>query len=106
MDKQAMQLHDKVQILIEQYTKDKKRLAELEAIIKERSDDSQGLAEEIHNLTNQLQTAQKTNEKLTSEISELITKNQELEKVITTFESFADDLTTQIDDIIPQIEKL
>lgn len=106
MDTQALQLHDKVQKLIEQYTKDKQKMAELEAALAEKTADN----EEYYNQISQLQI---DNEALTenisqlnSQVSELNTRKQELELMIATIEGFADDLNSKIDDLIPQIENL
>lgn len=106
MENQAVQLHEKVQALIEQYTKDKKRLAELEAALKEKSSNSSGYEEQIKKLQTDLKAEQSVSEKLKSEIEVLKTRNQDLEKAITSFESFAGDLNSKIDSIIPRIEKL
>jgi chromosome segregation ATPase len=106
VDTQALQLHDKVQKLIEQYTKDKQKMAELEAALAEKTADN----EEYYNQISQLQI---DNEALTenisqlnSQVSELNTRKQELELMIATIEGFADDLNSKIDDLIPQIENL
>ncbi|MFO7660067.1 MAG: hypothetical protein R6V77_04070 [Candidatus Cloacimonadaceae bacterium] len=106
MENQAVQLHEKVQALIEQYSKDKKRLAELEAALKEKSTNSSGYEEQIKKLQSDVKTEQAVSEKLKSEIIELKKKNQELEKAVGSFESFAGDLNSKIDSLIPKIEKL
>ena len=106
MDTQALQLHDKVQKLIEQYTLDKKRLAELEAALREKSKDTAGHTEQLKKLQTELQATQQANSKLTTEVSDLKKRNEELEKAVHSFESFAGDLNTKIDDLIPKIEKL
>jgi chromosome segregation ATPase len=101
-----MQLQDKVQKLIEQYSKDKKRLVELETLLQEKSRDSKGFTDEINSLKNQLQIEKDQNVKLLNEVNALKAKNKELETSVNKFETFADDLTLQIDKLIPQIEKL
>jgi len=106
VENQAVQLHDKVQALIEQYTKDKKRLAELEAALKEKTQNTDGHQEQLKKLQSELHNAQSSNAKMTTEINELKQRNQELEKAISNFESFAGDLNSKIDDLIPKIEKL
>lgn len=106
MENQAVQLHEKVQALIEQYTKDKKRLAELEAALKEKSSSSNGYEEQIKKLQADLKNEQVNSEKLKSELNELKKKNQDLEKAVSNFESFAGDLNSKIDSLIPRIEKL
>jgi len=106
VDNNTLQLHDKVQKLIEQYTIDKKRLNELEAALNDKSKDSSTYLEQIKKLQSELQSAQNMNSKLTAEIAELKTKNQILEKNVSSFESFADDLNAKIDNLIPKIEKL
>lgn len=106
MDTQALQLHEKVQKLIEQYTIDKKRLNELEAALKDKSNDNVDYIEQIKKLQGDLQTAQSSNTKLTDEMNELKKKYQELEQVVNSFENFAGDLNTKIDNLIPKIDKL
>lgn len=106
MDTQALQLHDKVQKLIEQYSIDKKRLVEMEATLKEKTNDCANLNEKINKLNGELRAAQDSNLKLTQEKTQLHQKNQELEKVISSFEGFANDLNSKIDDLMPKIEKL
>jgi len=106
VDTQALQLHDKVQKLIEQYTIDKKRLNELEAALKDKSSDNTGYLEQIKKLQSDLQTALSNNTKLTDELNEIKKKNQELQQVVNSFENFAGDLNTKIDNLIPKIDKL
>jgi chromosome segregation ATPase len=103
MDTQALQLHDKVKILIEQYTLDKKKMAELESELNTKKKENASLQEQIKKLQTDLQSA---NSKQTNELSDLKIRNQELEKMLDSFENFADDLNTQIDDLIPRIEKI
>jgi predicted nuclease with TOPRIM domain len=106
VDTQAIQLHDKVQKLIEQYTLDKKKLTEMETALNEKTKEYNSLKENINKIQSELRTAQDSNLKLNQEKSQLVQKNQELEKIISTFEGFANDLNTRIDDLIPKIEKL
>jgi chromosome segregation ATPase len=106
LDKQPTQLQDKVQLLIEQYTKDKKRLAELEVALSEKNTNSQGYVEQINSLKIQLQSELSAKEKLTDENNGLKTRNLELEKTLKNFESFAEDISNQIDGLIPKIDKL
>jgi len=106
VENQAVQLHEKVQALIEQYTKDKKRLAELEAALKEKSSSSSGYEEQIKKLQADLKAEQAVSEKLRLEVDQLMKKNQDLEKAVSSFESFAGDLNDKIDSLIPKIEKL
>jgi hypothetical protein len=106
VDTQALQLHDKVQKLIEQYAKDKEKLSELEAALKIKTNENLTLSEKVNKLSSELRTAQDSNLKINQEKNQLLQKNQELEKIISTFEGFANDLNTKIDDLIPKIEKL
>jgi len=101
-----VQLHDKVQKLIEQYTIDKKRLIELEKKLKEKSEDSSGYVKQIDDLQKELHAANDMNKKLSDEIKDLKTKNLDLEKEMDLFENFADDINSKIDDLIPKIDKL
>jgi chromosome segregation ATPase len=106
VDTQALQLHDKVQKLIEQYSKDKEKMSKLEADLKEKTNETVNLNEKVNKLQIELRTAQDSNLKLTQERNQMMQKNQELEKMISAFEGFANDLNTKIDDLIPTIEKL
>jgi hypothetical protein len=106
LDKHPTQLQDKVQLLIEQYSKDKKRLAELEAALNEKTANSQSHIEQLNTLKNQIQVEIAAKDKLTVENRELKAINLELEKAIKSFESFADEISNQIDGLIPKIDKL
>jgi chromosome segregation ATPase len=106
VDTQALQLHDKVQKLIEQYSKDKEKMSKLEADLKEKTNETVNLNDKVNKLQIELRTAQDSNLKLTQERNQMMQKNQELEKMISAFEGFANDLNTKIDDLIPTIEKL
>ena len=106
MDSQPMQLHDKVQKLIEEYSKDKKRLAELEAQLAEKNKDSESSIIQINQMQKELTTLKETNNQLNLEYTALQKKYREMEQNLSSFESFADDLNSKIDELIPQIEKL
>ena len=106
MDTNAMQLHEKVQKLIEQYTLDKKRMAELETALIEKSNDNEALLDKINKIQTELQTALNQNAKLTQDLNDINKKNEELDYTISSIELFANDLNSRIDDLIPKIEKL
>jgi chromosome segregation ATPase len=106
LETKTNQLHDKVQQLIEQYTKDKKRLSELEAILSDKKNDSQGLIAQIDSLKSQLQVEKAVKERLTVENNELRNHNSDMEQTIKKFENFAEDLSKDIDGLIPIIDKL
>lgn len=106
MDTQALQLHEKVQKLIEQYTLDKKKLSEMELTLNDKINENETLKENIVRFQNELRTAQENYSKLNQEKNQLVAKNQEMEKMLSTFEGFANDLNSKIDDLIPKIEKL
>lgn len=106
MDTQALQLHDKVQKLIEQYTKDKKRLVELEAELASKDKDSDSLTAQINQLKSELQLLLEQNRQMELKNTELAKRIQEMESMLSTFEGFAADINTRIDDLIPQIEQL
>ncbi|HOV16853.1 MAG TPA: hypothetical protein PLF50_05115 [Candidatus Cloacimonadota bacterium] len=102
METTTLQLHDKVQKLIEQYTEDKKRLSELELSLTEKEKENKALKEEIAKLQQELQHA---DSKQTEEINNLKKRNQELEKLLDQIEGFALELDTQIDRILPKLGK-
>lgn len=106
VDTQALQLHEKVQKLIEQYTLDKKRLSELETALADKTkayDELKALHDK--QLTDNQHNAE-NNSKLLAEIEALKKKNQELENVVFSIEGFANDLNAQIDGLIPIVDKL
>jgi len=105
-ENQTIQLHDKFQKLIEQYTKDKKRLAELEAALQDRDKDNSGFIAQINKLQSDLQQLRDTNSSLQQEIARMKQQNQELQSTLAGFEDFASDLNGRIDQLLPQIEKL
>jgi predicted nuclease with TOPRIM domain len=106
VDNQALQLHEKVQKLIEQYTIDKKKLTELESKLKDRVKENESLQNNITNLQSELSIVKESNVKLVKEMNEMKQKNLKSEEMISTFESFANDLNSKIDDLIPKIDKL
>lgn len=106
MDTQAVQLHDKVQKLIEQYTQDKKRLSDLEKALDEKTKAYDELKALHNRQLSDNQNYSNQNSKLLSEIEQLKKKNQELENVVSSIEGFANDLNAQIDGLIPIVDKL
>ena len=106
MDTQALQLHEKVQKLIEQYTKDKKRLNELEAELLVKENDAESYTAEIIQLQNEVQSLLEKNRQMEIKNAELTSHVQDMESMLFTFEGFAADINTRIDDLIPQIEQL
>jgi len=102
---QGTDLQSKLHKLIEQYTMDKKRLTELEAELTEKTNELESLKANDSKYYDELQSALNQVKKLTMENETLIKKNLELEKVVSGFESFANELNTQIDSLLPIVEK-
>lgn len=106
MDTQALQLHDKVQKLIEQYTKDKKKMAEMEADIISKDKDLEDLCTQNDTLKSDIKTLEEQLKHLEATKAELTKRLDDSTNMLSTLEGFAADINTRIDDLIPQIEKL
>jgi len=106
MDNQTLKLHDKVQQLIEQYTKDKARLNELEAALKDKTTDKSSYESQIKKLQSELQSSQEQNSQLQKDKAELQKRNLEMQKTLDSFEVFAGEINNRIDSLIPKLEKL
>ena len=106
MDTQALQLHEKVQKLIEQYTKDKQKMAEIEAALNEKTTDNESFLQQINQMQQEIQILTEQNTELIQENNTMEAKKKELESMLSTFEVFANDLNSRIDNLIPQIENL
>ena len=103
---QGTDLQGKLQKLIEQYTLDKKRLNELEIEVGEKTKEIESLKANDTKHDGELQSALNQVKKLTADNEALKKKNLELEKTISSFESFAHYLNTQIDSLLPIVEKV
>jgi chromosome segregation ATPase len=106
MENQTLKLHDKVQQLIEQYTKDKARLNELELILKDKTTDKDSYEDQIKKLKSELQTTKEQNIQLQKENSDLKKRIEELQKMVESFEALAGNLNNHIDSLIPKLQKL
>ena len=106
LENQALQLHDKVQKLIEQYSEDKKKMAELESQLAGKIKELKELTDLYNKLEQEVSESKTDKTKQQNELNDLKKRNIELERTISTFEGFANDLNSKIDDLIPKIEKL
>ncbi len=104
MENPVVNLQDRVQKLIDQYTQDKKRLEEMEALNKQ-------LTEENFQLFSQIEESSQSNEELSvkynalqQEFNSLESKYNELQKMLTGFESIAAGAIEKIDSIFPTFE--
>ncbi len=104
MENPVVNLQDRVQKLIDQYTQDKKRLEEMEAQNKQ-------LTEENFQLFSQIEESSQSNEELSAkyhalqqEFNSLETRYNELQKMLSGFESIAVGAIEKIDSIFPMLE--
>ena len=103
MESHVINLQDKIQKLIDQYTEDKKKLEEQEARILQLTDENMQLMEQIH--ANSKSSADQDNKlkALQTEYSSLENRYKELQKMIAGFESIAEGAIKKIDSIFPLI---
>ncbi len=104
MESHVVNLQDKIQKLIDQYTLDKKKLEDLEAQNKQ-------LTEENFQLFSQIEESSLTSSEqaeklkvLQNEFNTLESRYNELQKMLSGFESIAEGAIKKIDSIFPLIE--
>jgi len=104
MENQVVNLHDKLQKLIEQYSQDKKKLEELSLAYDQLKEENSQLMHQIETITSQnTHSADSVNE-LNAKIATLETKCQSMQSTLDEFEKLASAAITKIDELIPSIQ--
>jgi len=101
MENHVVNLQDKIQKLIDQYTLDKKKLAELEKLNNELTEENLQLMQQLEDYSKLTTDTDSKCQALQTEIDTLKARNQELENLLGDFDSFAGDAIKKIDEFIP-----
>ncbi|MBP7310224.1 MAG: hypothetical protein KA984_02930 [Candidatus Cloacimonetes bacterium] len=104
MESHVVNLQDKIQKLIDQYTDDKKRLEQQDAKISQLTDENQQLMEQIQSSSKSSAEQDNKLKALQTEYSSLENRYNELQKMIAGFETIAEGAIKKIDSIFPLIE--
>ena len=104
MESPIVNLQEKIQKLIDQYTADKKVIAELNQQCAQLTEENMQLMTQIDDYAKQNGESDNAFKELQQEHDKLKAKYAELQSVLTGVESFADDAIKKIDDIFPLIE--
>lgn len=103
MESPIVNLQQRLQKLIDQYTVNKKELDELKQSYTELTDENKQLLSQIEDYSCLLNETDGSLKNLQEEHLSLKTKYDEMEKMLFGVESFADDAIKKIDDIFPKI---
>lgn len=106
MDNYAVNLQDKIQKLIDQYTIAKKRLEQLELEHANLSDSNNQFLGQLETTQKNLQDANATIAKLEFQVKQLEKDNTELKKALEGFETITTDAMAQLDKIFPELEEI
>lgn len=104
MDTKAISLQEKIQKLIDQYTKDKKILTKLEEENANLSEENSQLMAQIASFNQSQSGTNSRIKELEKQYQDLEKKYEELQNSISGFESIASDAIDQIDLIFPDLE--
>ncbi len=102
MESYAVNLQDKIQKLIDQYTIAKKRIEELES---ENSVNRQILAQ-LEDSQKNVQEANVSIARLEAQVNQLQAENTELKKALSGFESATNSAIAQLDSLFPELEEI
>ncbi|PKN80452.1 MAG: hypothetical protein CVU48_02115 [Candidatus Cloacimonetes bacterium HGW-Cloacimonetes-1] len=114
MENRAVNLQDKIQILIDQYTKDKKKLADAEDYNNALTEENLQLIQQIDEINKlksisdakvleldaQLRTLQSQHHELQKQHQDLQQLHQDLEGTMMSFEDLANDAILKIDSLV------
>lgn len=103
MESPIVNLQQRLQKLIDQYTVNKKELDELKQSYTELTDENKQLLSQIEDYSCLLNETDGSLKNLQEEHLSLKIKYDEMEKMLFGVESFADDAIKKIDDIFPKI---
>lgn len=105
MENKAINLQDKIQKLIDQYTSTKKRVEELEAKVKGLTEENMQLISQIDSSNNSTANLSETNKQLEAKVKELEAKVVEMQSSVQGFSSIANDAIAQIDSLFPDLDE-
>nr|MDK2851115.1 cell division protein ZapB [Candidatus Cloacimonadota bacterium] len=103
MESQMLNLQQRLQKLIDQYTKDKKELDELKRSYAQLSDENKQLLAQIEDYSKLYTETDNALSALKKEYESLKVQHEEMQKMLMGIENFADDAIKTIDDIFPKL---
>jgi chromosome segregation ATPase len=104
MESHVVNLQDKIQKLIDQYTLDKQKLEDLENKVGQLTEENSQLFAQIEANGNQNEAQETRYRTLQEEYNRLESRYSELQKMLAGFESLAEGAIKKIDSIIPVVE--
>ncbi|MCB5259473.1 MAG: hypothetical protein PHY41_01420 [Candidatus Cloacimonetes bacterium] len=105
MESPIVNLQERLQKLIDQYTADKKAMEELKKQHAQLREENVQLMAQIEDYTKLLSETDKSFKELQAEHKELKEKQNEMQSMLFGIENFADDAIKKIDDIFPKLEQ-
>ncbi|MCK9185784.1 MAG: coiled-coil domain-containing protein 22 [Candidatus Cloacimonetes bacterium] len=104
MESPILNLQERLQKLIDQYTADKKVMEELKKQVAQLSEENMQLFAQVEEYSKLSGDADANLKALQKDYDALKAKNEEFEKMLFGIESFADDAIKKIDNIFPLLE--
>lgn len=105
METKAINLQDKIQKLIDQYTSTKKKVEELEFKVLELTEENMQLISQIDSSNNSTANLSQTNQMLEAKVKELEAKLAEMQSSVQGFSTIANDAIAQIDSLFPDLDE-
>lgn len=105
MDNNAFSLQDKIQKLIDQYTLDKQKLADVEEMNTLLTEENMQLIKQIDEMNATQAQNLERNQNLETQLKAMESKYNELQKTLNGFESIATDAISKIDSIFPEFSE-
>lgn len=103
METNAISLQDKIQRLIDQYTQDKKKLAEMEEQNSILREENKQLMEQIENINAAENSSSSRIKDLEKQVKTMEARIQELQNTLAGFENMANDAIGKIDNFFPDL---
>ncbi len=101
MENHVVNLQDKIQKLIDQYTLDRKRLAEMETLNNELTEENLQLMQQIEDSTKLATEADAKIQELEAKLNDLGQKSLDLESMLGAFDALATEAIKKIDEFVP-----
>jgi len=105
MESPILNLQERLQKLIDQYTADKKAMEELKLQYAQLRDENLQLMTQIEDYSKLLQETEAGFKSLKTEHEQLQNTHKEMQNMLFGIENFADDAIKKIDDIFPKLEE-
>lgn len=101
MENHVVNLQDKIQKLIDQYTIDKKKLEDLDKLNNELTEENLQLMQQIEDYTKLAGDSDSKVKELESKLAEMQIQKQELESMLGAFDALATEAIKKIDEFVP-----